>query len=127
MNTPESSIIIPVYQANRFLRASIESILRQDIQEYEILLIDEGTDDGGELICDEYAEKDNRIKTFHQKNQGVSAARNLGLCHARGEYICFVDADDSLEHTLLSQCMTAVKETSADLQHLGMTDHLWRN
>ena len=127
MNTPELSIIIPVYQANSFLRACIESILSQDFQEYELLLIDDGSDDGGEQICDEYAGKDARIFTFHQKNQGVSAARNLGLCHARGEYICFVDADDSLEHTLLSQCMTAVKETSADLLHHGMTEHLWRN
>ena len=111
----------------QFLRACIESILSQDFQEYELLLIDDGSDDGGEQICDEYAGKDARIFTFHQKNQGVSADRNLGLCHARGEYICFVDADDSLEHTLLSQCMAAVKETSADLLHHGMTEHLWRN
>lgn len=89
MNTPELSIIIPVYQAKSFLKNCVESILNQEYQDYELLLIDDGSTDGSEMICDEYANEDHRILVFHQPNKGVSAARNLGLDHARGEYNCF--------------------------------------
>ncbi len=89
MNTPELSIIVPVYQAKSFLKNCVESILNQEYQDYELLLIDDGSTDGSEMICDEYANEDHRILVFHQPNKGVSAARNLGLDHARGEYNCF--------------------------------------
>lgn len=127
MNTPELSIIVPVYQAKSFLKNCVESILNQEYQDYELLLIDDGSTDGSEMICDEYVNEDHRILVFHQPNKGVSAARNLGLNHARGEYICFVDADDSLEKDLLSQCMRALKESNADLLHHGMTKNIWKN
>ena len=126
MNTPELSIIVPVYQAKSFLKNCVESILNQEFQDYELLLIDDGSTDGSETMCDEYAKEDNRILVFHQPNKGVSAARNLGLDHARGEYICFVDADDSIEKGLLSQCMQALKESNADLLHHGMTKNIWK-
>lgn len=127
MNSPELSIIVPVYQAEKFLKTCVESILDQDFQDFELLLIDDGSKDGSEKICNDYQKQDSRVLVFHQKNKGVSAARNLGLDHARGKYICFVDADDALEKNLLSQCMQALKESNADLLQHGMTKHVWKN
>lgn len=91
------SIIIPVYNAAATLNRCIESILAQQEQDYEILLIDDGSKDDSDEICDRWAEKDTRIRVFHQTNSGVSVARNVGLNRARGEWVCFIDADDSIE------------------------------
>lgn len=95
------SIIVPIYNREQTLRKCVDSILRQTWQNFELLLIDDGSHDGSGAICDEYARKDNRIKAFHKKNGGVSSARNVGLEHARGEWVSFVDADDFVgEHFL---------------------------
>ena len=91
---PLLSIIIPVYQAKKYLGKCIDSILNQSFLDFELILVDDGSNDGSERICDEYTRKDNRIKVIHQINQGVSGARNTGLKYASGEYIAFVDADD---------------------------------
>lgn len=90
------SVIVPVYNAEPFLSASIESILTQTYQDIELLLIDDGSTDRSGAICDEYAAKDSRVRVSHKENGGVSSARNLGLDQARGEYIHFVDSDDIL-------------------------------
>lgn len=94
MKSPKISIIIPVYNAEKYLRRCVDSILSQDFTDYEILLIDDGSKDNSGNICDYYAAVDNRVKTFHKKNGGVSSARNLGLENAKGFWITFVDSDD---------------------------------
>lgn len=94
MKNPKVSIIIPVFNAEKYLSRCVDSILRQDFMDYEILLIDDGSTDDSVSICDDYAVKDNRVKVFHKKNGGVSSARNLGLQRAIGFWITFVDSDD---------------------------------
>ncbi len=91
---PKLSIIIPIYNVEKYLPTCIESFLSQTYTDFELLLIDDGSPDSCGQICDEYAAKDSRIRVFHKENEGVSRARNLGLDNARGEIISFVDADD---------------------------------
>ncbi|MBR3355601.1 MAG: glycosyltransferase [Oscillospiraceae bacterium] len=110
------TVIMPVYNvAEILLRKSIESVLRQDRANLELLLIDDGSTDKSGIICDEYAEKDKRIKVYHTENQGVSAARNLGLDNASGDYVFFVDADDYIAPNCLSKMYTALNESSSDV------------
>ena len=91
---PKVSVIIPVYGAEQYLSSCIDSVLSQSYQNFELLLIDDGSQDCSGVICDEYDEKDPRIRVFHRKNHGVSSTRNFGIQRALGEYIVFVDADD---------------------------------
>ncbi len=98
---PKISVIVPVYNAEKYLHRCIDSILSQTFTDFELLLIDDGSKDKSGTICDEYAEKDSRVKVFHKKNGGVSSARNLGLDNAKGEWICFVDSDDYIESGFL--------------------------
>lgn len=93
-NNPLISVIVPVYNVEKYLPRCIDSILAQTFKNFELLLIDDGSKDKSGEICDEYAKKDNRIKVFHKENGGVSSARNIGLDNANGEWICFCDADD---------------------------------
>lgn len=88
------SIIIPVYNAEKTLSRCVNSILNQTFQDWELLLIDDGSTDRSGELCDEYASKDQRIKVFHKTNGGVSSARNIGLDYAKGEWITFIDSDD---------------------------------
>ena len=90
------SIIIPVYNTEEYLRECLDSIIHQTLKDIEIILVDDGSTDNSGKICDEYKEKDTRIKVIHQENQGVSVARNRGIEAAKGEYIYFVDSDDYL-------------------------------
>ena len=91
---PKISVIVPVYNTEKYLHRCIDSILAQTFTDFELLLIDDGSKDNSGKICDEYAAKDNRIRVFHKENGGVSSARNLGLDQAQGEWITFVDSDD---------------------------------
>lgn len=91
------SIIVPVYKVEKYLERCVESIINQTFEDFELILIDDGSPDRCGAICDEYAAEDERIKVIHQKNQGVSVARNAGLDVATGDYICFVDSDDWIE------------------------------
>ena len=91
------SIIVPVYNVEPYLNKCLDSIVNQTYKKLEIILIDDGSTDNSGLICDEYASKDNRIIVVHQKNKGLSAARNVGLNIAKGDYIAFVDSDDFIE------------------------------
>ncbi len=95
-NKPEVSIIVPVYNAERFLGECVESVLDQSYADWELLLVDDGSTDGSSVVCRYYAEADGRIKTVTQENGGVSSARNVGLDMARGNYVFFLDADDEL-------------------------------
>ena len=96
------SVIIPVYNTERFLPRCIESVLSQSFSDFELLLIDDGSTDSCSAICNAYSEKDNRVLVFHQDNSGVSSARNLGLDHAQGEWVTFIDSDDFVEKDYFS-------------------------
>ncbi len=93
---PTISIIVPVYNTEKYLPRCLDSILSQSFTDFELLLVDDGSTDGSGTVCDKYAVKDNRVRVFHKENGGVSSARNLGLKEAKGSWICFVDSDDEL-------------------------------
>ena len=95
------SIIVPVYKVEKYIRKCIESILNQTYKDFELILVDDGSPDDSGAICDEYAEQDSRIKVLHQRNAGQASARNAGLAVAKGEYISFVDSDDTVEPYML--------------------------
>ncbi len=103
MTTPALliSIIIPVYNVEKYIATCIESVLSQSFQDFELILIDDGSKDHSGKICDEYAATDGRIRVFHQSNQGASASRNQGVVYARGEWICFIDSDDYISRFYL--------------------------
>lgn len=111
---PKISIIIPVYNAENYLKECVDSILNQAFSEYEILLIDDGSSDGSGKLCDEYEGRDERIAVCHQSNHGVSAARNVGIRHAIGDWIMFVDADDYLMDDALNNLYNIAKNSDAD-------------
>ena len=100
------SCIIPVYNTQKYLHRCIESVLAQTFTDWEMLLIDDGSTDASGSICDEYAVKDKRIRVFHKENGGISSARNVGLNYAQGEWIFFVDSDDSLPKTSLESLLS---------------------
>lgn len=95
------SVIIPVYNTEKYLEATIKSVLSQSFQNFELILINDGSKDLSGKICDEFKEKDNRIKVFHIKNSGVSTARNIGIKNSQGEWIVFLDSDDLLNYNAL--------------------------
>jgi glycosyltransferase involved in cell wall biosynthesis len=99
------SIIVPVYNAEKYLSQCIDSILSQTFTDFELLLIDDGSSDNSAAMSDEYARKDSRIQVFHKENGGVSSARNLGIDKAQGEWITFVDSDDRLAGNFLEQLL----------------------
>lgn len=102
---PLISIIVPVYNSVSTLNRCLDSILNQTFSDWELLLIDDGSTDRSTELCDQYASKDQRIKVFHKKNGGVSSARNIGLSHAKGEWITFVDSDDEIpKNTFTDEC-----------------------
>ena len=116
----ELSIIVPVYKVEAYLPKCIESILSQTFTDFELILIDDGSPDRCGAICDEYAAKDSRIVVIHQKNQGVSAARNTGLNIARGSYIGFVDSDDSIDAEMYAHLLNCLWETQSDIAICGV-------
>ena len=91
------SIVIPVYNGEKYLRKCLDSIIGQTYQAWELLLIDDGSSDSSGDICDEYAAKNEKIKVLHKENGGQASARNTGLTMAQGEYVSFVDCDDWLD------------------------------
>lgn len=104
-NSPKVSVVVPVYKAEAYLRACVDSILGQTFADFELLLVDDGSPDGSGAICDEYAARDGRVRVFHKANGGVSSARQCGLDAARGDWISFVDADDYLPNTALGDLL----------------------
>lgn len=112
---PQISIIVPVYQVAPYLGACIDSILAQTFGDFELILVDDGSTDRSGRICDEYAEKDGRIRVLHTKNAGAAAARNTGLAHAQAEYIVFADGDDCLQSNLLARMYETIHGSGYDL------------
>ena len=111
---PLISVIIPVHNVNKYLKEALDSVINQTYKNLEIIIIDDGSTDGSEVICDEYKE-DFRTKVIHQKNKGLSAARNIGLEIAKGEYIAFLDSDDAFRPNMLSTMICANEKIDADI------------
>ena len=93
---PKVSIIVPIYNSEAHLSRCIDSILAQTLTDFELILVNDGSQDNSGKICDNYAQKDSRIIVLHKENGGTSSARNVGLKKSRGEYITFVDSDDTI-------------------------------
>lgn len=109
------SVLVPIFNMEKLMRRCLDSILAQSFQDFECLLIDDGSTDGSPAICDEYAAKDARFKAFHKQNGGLSDARNYGLAHARGEYTIFFDPDDWVDEDCLKDLYEKAQETKADM------------
>ena len=112
---PLLSIIVPVYKVESYLQKCIDSILAQTLTDFELILVEDGSPDGCPALCDAAAAKDARVRVLHQKNGGLSAARNAGLDVARGEWIGFVDSDDYIAPEMYETLYKAVQSTGADL------------
>lgn len=112
---PEISIIVPVFRVEPYLRCCIDSILAQDFVDFELILVDDGSDDGCPQIIDEYKLIDKRVCAVHQENRGLSAARNTGLDIAKGNYIAFIDSDDAVAKDYLSVLYQNIKINDADI------------
>lgn len=109
------SVIIPVYNVEKYLAECVESVLNQSYTDYEVILVDDGTTDSSGRMCDEYARKDPRIRVIHRPNGGLSAARNTGLDVARGEYVYFLDSDDYIEPCALEHLAAKAEQEQADV------------
>ena len=112
---PLISVIIPVYKVEAYLTACVESVLAQTYQNFEIILVDDGSPDNCPQMCDEFAARDSRIRVIHKPNGGLSSARNAGIDGAKGEYLAFLDSDDLWTPLFLERLYRAIGETGADL------------
>ncbi|WP_297900490.1 glycosyltransferase [uncultured Parabacteroides sp.] len=121
MRTPIISIIVPVYNVESYLSCCIDSILNQTFSDWELLLINDGSKDGSGTICDLYASRNNRIRVFHQVNQGVSSARNQGIELAKGKYLMFIDADDYVAENILEKMLYPAEIYNIDVVLCGVT------
>ncbi|MPQ44275.1 glycosyltransferase family 2 protein, partial [Clostridium tarantellae] len=113
------SVIIPVYNVEKYLRRCIDSIINQSEKNIEIILVNDGSTDGSRYICNEYEKKDKRIKLIHKKNGGLSDARNVGLNASSGKYLLFVDSDDWCDLHMISDMCNKAEENNADLVVCG--------
>ena len=109
------SIIIPVYNVEKYLAECLDSVIKQSHSNLEIILVDDGSKDNSGKIADRYAEKDSRIKVIHKENEGVSTARNTGIDAATGEYVCFSDADDYLMEDYVEYLLELITKNDADI------------
>lgn len=124
------SVLIPVYNVSRYLPQCLDSVISQTYRRLEIIIIDDGSTDDSGSICDRYAERDDRIHVIHSGNRGLSAARNLGLENASGQYVSFLDSDDWIEPHTIETLMNAALLTGADIvdarkcfEYVGKTVH----
>jgi len=115
LSLPLVSVIIPVYNVAKFLRESLDSAVNQTYKNLEIILVDDGSTDGSEIICDEYAGLDSRIKVIHQKNKGLSEARNTGLDIMTGSIVSFLDSDDVFYPDNIRRMVETMLTTNADV------------
>ena len=124
----EISVVVPVYNTEDYLKRCIDSIIRQTYKNFDLILIDDGSTDGSGQICDEYAIKDSRIHVIHQKNRGLSAARNAGLdwitLNSSSKWVSFVDSDDWIHHRFLEILYKAVRQ---DRTFISLCNALWTN
>lgn len=109
------SIIIPVYNNEKYLRPTLQSVLAQTYPDFEVLVVDDGSTDGSLAICQDFAQKDDRLRVIHKENGGVSSARNRGIEEAAGQYIAFVDGDDCIDPEMYTTMIAILNDTGADL------------
>lgn len=109
------SVIVPVYNAERYLERCVNSIFAQTFTDYELILVDDGSTDGSGKMCDDFAWSNSQVRVFHQTNQGVSAARQKGLDAANGQYVIFADPDDWVEPTMLEELLEVAINKGADV------------
>jgi len=112
---PQLSIIVPVYQAEKYLENCLDSILAQSFTQFELLLIDDGSTDNSGKICDNYSQLDSRVKVIHKKNEGQALARNIGIDSALGQYIGFVDNDDLLKPDMFEVLINNIIQSNSDI------------
>ena len=117
---PEISIIVPVYNVEKYLPRCVDSILNQTFTNFELILVDDGSTDRSGIICDQYKKRDNRIKVIHKINEGVSKARNIGISEAKGRYIEFIDSDDWIERSLLEDTLKQIRIDNSDIIFFGI-------
>lgn len=114
------SVIIPVYQVENYLSRCIESVLVQDYDSYEIILVDDGSTDSSPIICDDYAQQFEHISVIHKENGGLSDARNVGIQHAKGKYIFFLDSDDWIIKTMFNDMKDIILSSNYDIIQFGV-------
>lgn len=119
------SVIVPIYNVKDYLETCLDSIKGQTLRELEVILVDDGSSDGSEKICDRYAEEDRRFRVIHQPNSGAAAARNHGLQEARGQYIVFQDSDDILEPDAYETLYNLARKENADIA-FGLIERMFR-
>jgi glycosyltransferase involved in cell wall biosynthesis len=117
------SVIIPIYNTEKYIQRAVDSVLSQTYQNFEILLINDGSSDGSSGICENLSNQDKRIRYFYQKNQGVSVARNLGLKKAKGDYIFFLDSDDEWKNNLVEKVVECFQNSDCDMVRFGFHSH----
>lgn len=115
MNTPLVSIVIPVYNVERYLRRCLDSVMMQTYTNIEIICINDGSPDGSGIILREYAAKDKRIKLIEIENQGLSGARNIGIANSEGDYMMFLDSDDWIDNNTVEEAMSGFLEHNTDI------------
>ena len=122
MAAPLISVIVPVYNIKDLLPKCVESIVKQTYANLQIILVDDGSTDGTDRVCDELAGKDKRIQVFHKENGGSSSARNLGIEHAKGDYLGFVDSDDYIEPDMYEKLMTVILDKKCKIAQIGRNE-----
>lgn len=125
------SIIVPIYNAESYIKTCLNSLLAQTWRKLEIILIDDGSVDGSGRICDEYATNNTKVKVIHKQNEGVSIARNVGLDVASGDYICFCDSDDYVEPNFVEILVSNIESQDVDISCCGyyrvISDKIFKN
>ena len=115
MNNDLISIIVPIYNVKEYLEKCVNSILAQKYKNIEILLIDDGSNDGSSELCDKLLKNDKRIKVFHKTNGGLADARNFGIMHSNGNYLCFVDSDDTINEDMINELYNLIINHKCDI------------
>lgn len=115
------SVIVPVFKVQKYIVKCLNSITQQTFNDFECIVIDDGSPDDCGIICDEYALRDSRIKVIHQKNAGLSSARNVGIAHATGEYLVFVDSDDYVSCKMLEKLNEEIGRANCSIVICGVT------
>ena len=115
MSNPLVSIIVPIYNVESYLSICLDSLINQSYQNIEIIAVNDGSTDDSSHILYEYAQKDSRIKVLNQENQGLSEARNTGIYHAKGEYLCFVDSDDWIDVLCIEKAIKSIQDRACDV------------
>lgn len=122
MDNPKVSVVIPIYNVEKYLDRCISSVVNQTYENIEIILVDDGSPDNCPAICNDWAKKDNRIKVIHKQNAGLGMARNTGIDHATGDYIFFFDSDDYVDERIVEKCVDSAVKTNADTVVYGRKD-----